>query len=92
MAVDTRPHVARAAKKRKRIRKAGDLQAVKRRLWEAIENAVAIMRTAEDDALVLRCVHAITQATASYTKIIESAEIEARVTELERTMLHKNGR
>ena len=78
------PYHGRRAKRSKRLR-AGDVSDVKERVWEAVEAACAVLHDPEADCgLRLRAVHAITQAAASYTKILESAEFEARLNALER--------
>lgn len=79
------PHRARRAKREKRRAKPGDVKDVQARVWEAVEAACAVLHDPEtDNALRLRAVHAVTQAAGSYTKIIEAAEFEARLEELER--------
>lgn len=83
---DTRPHRARQGKRAKRIRKAGDLDDARRKLWQGITTAEAAMLDAADagdPALTLRAVHALTQACTAYAKLTESCELEERVTELE---------
>ena len=53
----TKPHKARRAKKRRRIRKVGDLKDMRRKLWQAITNAEDVRLDHESDAaIVLRAV------------------------------------
>lgn len=81
---DTRPHKARQAKKRRRT--AGSIDDARRVLWRAMQAAETILDDAEDsrDApTVLKAVHALTQATAAYARVVEAGELEARLAELE---------
>ena len=77
------PSKARRAKRRRSVQRAGDLCDVRHRLWEAVEAASDIVRTADDDAVRLRGVHAVTQSAASYVKLLEATEFEARLKALE---------
>jgi hypothetical protein len=84
---DTRPHVARAAKRRKRTRTAGDLADARLSLWQAVKTAEDLLLDAgQDAATTLRAVHALTQACTAYAKLVEAGELEARIAELERAM------
>lgn len=77
------PHKARRAKKAKRL-KAGAVHDVKLRMWEAIEAAATVLRDPEaDPGLRLRACHAVTQSAASYVKVLEASEFEARLAALE---------
>jgi hypothetical protein len=77
------PHKARRAKRAK-AKPPGTINDVKARVWTAIEAAAEILAASDTDpALRLRAVHAVTQAAGSYTKILESAEFEARLRALE---------
>ena len=78
------PHVARTAKKRRRIRKVGDLAAMRRKLWQAITTAEDILLDPESDTLTqLKSINAITSASTAYAKLIEVGELEERLTALE---------
>lgn len=95
MPSSTKPHTARTAKrKRRRIRKVGDLTDARRKLWQAITTAEDVLLSDQtDDQLALRAVHAITQATTAYAKLVEVGELEARLAELEmRLGQRRNGR
>lgn len=84
---DTKPHKARRAKKRRRIRKVGDLDAARKKLWQAITTAEDVLLGNEsDDVLTLKAVHAITQACTAYAKLVEASELEARLAELEQVV------
>ena len=88
---DTRPHLARLAKRSRRS--LGDLSAARRRTFAALEYAEAVMRDAaanEDHATVLRAVHATTQAAAAFSKLVEAAELEARIAALEASLTPRN--
>lgn len=79
------PHKARRAKKDKRLG-VGTINDVKGKVWKAILAAEEVLdNNSAEDALKLRAVHAITQAAASYTKIVETGELEARLEELEQS-------
>ena len=85
MPTDTKPHRARQAKSRRRIRKIGDLTDARRKLWQAITTAEDVLLDDETTAeMELRAVHAITQACSAFAKLTEISELEARLTELER--------
>lgn len=78
---NSQPFQARMA--RKQIRKPGDLPALTRVLWRAILEAQEIMDTAESEELRLRAVHAIGQTAATYARLLEVGEHEARLAALE---------
>lgn len=81
---DTRTHLARIAKRRKRD--GGDLTKMRRALWRAVEAAEAALMdgaAAGDAAAVLKAVHAITQASGAFARLVEVGELEARLAELE---------
>jgi HPt (histidine-containing phosphotransfer) domain-containing protein len=83
-----RTHVARAAKAQRR-KKPGTIEAAQRRLWEALEATGGMLEEARevgDTDTALRCVHALTQATSAYVKVIQQVEVVARVEELEREL------
>lgn len=77
------PTKARQAKQRRRIQNVGDIHDVRARLWEAVEAAAEVVRTAEDDTTRLKGIHAVTQSTTAYTKLLDAAEFEARLQALE---------
>lgn len=83
------PHKARQAKKAKQ--RAGTIQDVQEKVWTAILTAEQVLtKEGADDTLRLRAVHAITQAAASYVKITETGELEARLAELEKAIERKS--
>ena len=71
---------------RKKLRKPGDLQALRRKLWQAILEAERVLLTNDDDEVVLRAVHALAQATGHYAKLIEAGDLAARVQALEQAL------
>jgi hypothetical protein len=75
------PHKARTAKKR--ARKPGNLAALQRLLWRALLTAEEILDGTSEEEMQLRAIHAISQASGQYLKLIETGELEARVTALE---------
>lgn len=84
------PHQARKAKKEKRLRKAakaGTLDAARLTLWNALAAAEDVLFDGAAEAAVrLRAVHAVTQASAAYVKLVEACELEARLGALEKKM------
>ncbi len=85
------PHAARLAKKR--ARKHGDLPQLLRMLWRALLEAQAVLeRATEDEAeLKLRAVHALSQASGQYVKLLEIGELESRLAALEQAMKGNHG-
>jgi hypothetical protein len=79
------PHKARLA--RKRARKPGNLLALQRLLWRALLVAETILTTAAEEDRQLRAIHAISQASGHYLKVIEVGELEARLAVIEAKML-----
>ena len=75
------PHAARLAKRR--AHKPGNLQDLLKVLWTAIHDAEHLLYAAEDAGLRLRCIHAISQASGQYARLLETGELEARLTALE---------
>ena len=71
---------------RKQIRKPGDIHAVMRLLWRALKTAEVILDEADADEMKLRAVHAISQASGQYAKLLEIGELEARLQALEARM------
>jgi hypothetical protein len=80
------PTKARRAKHRQRVKNVGDIHDVRSRLWEAVEAAADVVRTAEDAATRLKGVHGVTQATTAYVKLLEAAEFESRLQALEEAL------
>ena len=95
---NTKPHKARQARKRRRIRKIGTLTDARRKLWQAITSAEEVLLDDQSDAvMVLKATHAITSASTAYARLVETGELEARISELERSLeksteSRKNGR
>src|SRR5262249_39636677 len=81
---NTSPYKARLAKKRRR--KPGNLQEVQRGLWTALCEAEAVLLGADDPDQRLRAVHALSQSCATYTKLLEAGEFEARLAQVERQL------
>ena len=61
----------------------GDLSGLQRRLWYGIAHCEHILRTTDRDELIVRTVHALTQASAAYAKLVELGELQQRVEALE---------
>ena len=66
----------------KRVR-AGNLEQLKRRLWRAVLTSEALLDS-NDPQIKLKAVHATSQAAGVYRSIYETADLEARIAELER--------
>jgi hypothetical protein len=84
--VNLNPHQARVSKKRRR--KPGNLLEVQRVLWTALCEAERVLLSADDADEVLRAVHAISQASMAYLRLLETGEFEARLAAVE-TALQK---
>ena len=68
---------------RKRHSKAGSLEDLKRTLWSMIRR---VERLSDDNAppeRVLRCAHALAQLSGSFRTVIETADLEHRIQQLE---------
>ncbi len=76
------PTQARQARRQKRRSQPGTLEDARALLWKALERAAAILEN-EDDTLSLKAIHAVSQGTAAYARIIEVGELEARLSALE---------
>ncbi len=67
MSTQTKTNKARQAKKRRRIRKPGDLTDMRRERWRAVLCARDVLLDAsEDPTTTLKAVHAITSASTAY--------------------------
>jgi len=86
---ETRPHVARKAKK---ARRAGTVDDVRLKLWNALLRVENVLYDDDSDAsTVLKATHAMTQAASAYARIVEAGELEARLSELEAAFASKDG-
>jgi hypothetical protein len=83
------PFKARLAKKRPR--QPGDLRQLQRVLWRALLEAEEILANADEPELTLRAVHAISQASGQYVKLLETGEFEARLAAIEDAQRRRNG-
>jgi hypothetical protein len=79
--VNPSPHQARLGKKR--TRKPGNLAALQRLLWRALLTAEGILDAAAEPDMQLRAIHAISQASGQYSKLLEIGELESRIAALE---------
>lgn len=73
---------------KKRRGKPGDLKATQAVLWRAILTAEDILNAADEADMQLRAVHAISQASGQYAKLIEIGELESRLAVLEAQLAH----
>lgn len=72
---------------RKRHRKPGDLTQLRAVLWRTILEVEALldMRPPSNE-LVIKSAHALAQLAGSYTRLVETADLEARLQALEAAM------
>jgi hypothetical protein len=69
---------------RKRRHKPGNLDDLRRVLWQVILEVEALLDTRPpSNELVLKSAHALSQLAASYRAVTESADLEARIEQLE---------
>ena len=79
-----RPHLARLAKKKKSAPAPGTIDELRGVLWLAVQEAASILACEGEKAdLRLRAVHAITQASGAYAKLVEATEFAARLKAVE---------
>jgi len=57
----------------------GNLADVLKVLWTALSDAEQLMYAADEPELRLRCIHAISQVSGQYSKLLEVGELEARL-------------
>ena len=83
------PNPSKARQARKRRAKPGTVKQLQAVLWRAITHLEAHLdaateRERPDTGEVVRLTHALSQAAGPYLKALEVAELEVRVSELER--------
>lgn len=83
------PYRARAAKRR--AHKPLNLTDVLKILTSAIREAERVLYEADDPEMILRCCHALAQATGQYSKLLEIGEFEGRLQALEAAVQRRNG-
>jgi hypothetical protein len=92
--------LAQGLEPRKRRRKPGDLAQLRAVLWQTILEVEALMEAplvddyGEEDprghqALVLKAAHALAQLSGSYSRILESGDLERRIVALEAAVLQR---
>ena len=71
-------------KKLKRVRVSGDLEKLKKKMWQTISAAEEILLDPDSDSATrLKAIHALVQAGAAYTRLVESTEQAERIAALE---------
>jgi hypothetical protein len=81
---DTRPHVARAAKKAKRRPTPGTIKHLQEKLWSIIAQAEERLNTENLSNNEFKSLaHTVIQAAGPYIKAVEVGEHEARLQALE---------
>jgi hypothetical protein len=72
---------------RKRRHKPGDLTQLRRVLWEVILEVEALLDEPQRSTeVVLKSAHALAQLAGAYTRLVETADLEARLQALESAM------
>jgi hypothetical protein len=72
---------------RKRHRKPGDLTQLRAVLWRTILEVEALLDARPpSNELVIKSAHALAQLAGSYTRLVETADLEARLQALEAAM------
>ena len=72
-------------KKLKRVRKAGDLEKLKKKVWQTISSAEEILLDPDSDSATrLRAIHALVQASTAYTRLIDFTEHADRIAAYEK--------
>jgi hypothetical protein len=72
---------------RRRYRKPGDLTQLRAVLWRTILAVEALLDACPPSSeLVIKSAHALAQLAGSYTKVVETADLEARLQALETAM------
>ena len=84
---NSNPVKARQAKRQKRQKKAeaaGTVDDLRLKLWKALAADDDVLADAKaEPTLKLKALHALTQASGAYLKIIEVGELEARMKAIE---------
>ena len=71
----------------KKVRKTGDVEQLKRKLWQAIVTAEGISLDAEVDAPTrLRAITALTQASMTFARLVEMTDMAGSLAKMERMM------
>lgn len=86
---DTRPHLARAAKKRARRPKPGTVKQLSAVLWRAVTHLETHLDDAMTDEVVstdklCKLTHALSQSASTYLKALKVGELEARLEAIEK--------
>ena len=74
-------HAAKLA--RRRTHRPGNLQQLRKMMWQGLVEAEAILLTAIDPEVILRACHALSQCGAQYYKLLEGSEYAERIRQLE---------
>lgn len=93
---DTKPHVARQARKSSRRPRPGTVKQLSAVLWRAITHLEEHMNSAAeseevDTAELCKLTHALSQSASTYLKAVEVGELEARLEALEKTQAETSG-
>src|SRR5690606_18175891 len=80
-------HPVDVANTPKKVRKTGDVEQLKRKLWQAIVTAEGISLDAEVDAPTrLRAITALTQASMTFARLVEMTDMAGSLAKMERMM------
>lgn len=65
------------------------MHALRRILWSALRRAEAVP-SSPDDATTIRLLHALAQTSAVYLKLLETIDLERRVSQLEEVVRRRD--
>lgn len=74
------------AAKVSRARNTGDLDALRRMHWLAVRTAYRAMKAAQTLDEQLSCIHALNQASGSYSKLLEKTDVAAELAEMRKEL------
>lgn len=60
----------------------GDLTALRARLWDAVTTAHSLLKSRTNDTR-LRAIHALSQSASAYRALVETSDLERRISALE---------
>jgi hypothetical protein len=71
---------------RRRAYKPGNQCQLLRMVWQALVESESVLLVADDPDVILRAVHALTQAASTYARLLEAADVDARLRAVEATV------
>jgi len=86
------PNPVKARLAQRRRRRAGDLRALTKAVWQAIRDAETALESAKTNDERCRAIHAMAAIANSYSKVLQLGEYEGRLAALEKGLEEiKNG-